>query len=63
MGLHVRPMPVLPRLMLGRVVLHPRVALRRLARPVPVHPGAVLSTVLFHLPMVPRFRLDRQKEG
>jgi len=62
MGFRVRPVPVLPRLVLGRVALHPRVALRWLPLRVPVHPGAVLGGVLLRLPMVPRFRLHGQSE-
>jgi hypothetical protein len=62
MGLHVRPVPVLARLVLGGVALHPRVALLRPARPVPVHSGAMLGGILLHLPMVSRFRLHRLHE-
>jgi len=48
MGLDVRPMPVLPRSMLGGITLHPGVALRRPVPRVPVHAGAVLGGVWLH---------------
>ena len=60
-GLHVRPMPVLPGPVLGGVSLHPRVTLRWPARVVPVHPCRVLAGVLLRPPM--RRRLSPSTGG
>jgi len=62
-SLHVRPVPVLPRSMLGGITLHPGVTLRRPVPRVPVHSGAVLSGVLLHSPVMPRLCLSWQHEG
>jgi hypothetical protein len=63
MGLQVCPMPVLPCLMLGPVALHPRVALRWPPFRMPVHSRAVLGGIWFHLPRVPRLRLDGHRQS